>query len=103
MSERERDDIQHPRRTDQQEAPASFESIGATEDDEANRDTAIAPGFTDFEPGAGPDQYGPSGSPGAFGAPQDPNETAGPGFTAPEALGEDDTGTGAGNREDTKQ
>lgn len=85
-----------------QEAPASFTTVGATEDEEANRDTAIAPGFTDMEPGAGAGQYGPSGPPGPLAAPQDPNVVTGPGFTAPEALGETTFGKDAGDEPNPK-
>ncbi len=66
--------------------PEPFSTIGATENDEANRNQEVAPGFTDMEPGAGPD-YGPSGEPGPN-APEDPNQRTGKGFTAPEVMGE---------------
>src|SRR5690242_1622164 len=40
-------------------APKPFSTVGATEDETADRDREVAPGFTDMEPGAGPD-YGPT-------------------------------------------
>lgn len=66
--------------------PEPFSTIGATEDDTANRNQEVAPGFTDMEPGAGPD-YGPSGEPGPD-ATEDPNWRTSPGFTAPEVVGD---------------
>jgi hypothetical protein len=66
--------------------PDPFSTVGATEDEEANRNQEVAPGFTDMEPGAGPD-YGPSGEPGSA-ATEDPNRLTSPGFTAPEVAGE---------------
>ena len=67
-------------------APKPFSTVGATEDETADRDREIAPGFTDMEPGAGPD-YGPTDEPGPN-APEDPNQQKGQGFTAPEVTGE---------------
>src|SRR5215475_3344145 len=65
--------------------PDPFSTLGATEDDAADRNQDVAPGFTDMEPGAGPD-YGPSGEPGPD-ATEDPNQLTSPGFTAPEVVG----------------
>ena len=67
-------------------APEPFSTVGATEDEEANRNQEVTPGFTDMEPGAGPD-YGPSGEPGPD-ATEDPNRLTSPGFTAPEVAGD---------------
>jgi hypothetical protein len=87
-------DTQRPRDDDKPDAsaytegstPSPFSTVGATEDEEANRNQDVTPGFTDMEPGAGPD-YGPSGEPGPA-ATEDPNQLAGPGFTAPEVAGD---------------
>ncbi|HEV8191885.1 MAG TPA: hypothetical protein VGP82_10435 [Ktedonobacterales bacterium] len=85
---------QRPRSDDKPDAsaytegsmPEPFSTVGASEDEEANRNQEVAPGFTDMEPGAGPD-YGPSGEPGSA-ATEDPNRLTSPGFTAPEVTGE---------------
>jgi hypothetical protein len=67
-------------------APQPFSTVGATEDDQADRTDEVTPGFTDMEPGAGPD-YGPSGEPGRL-AKEDPNQPTQEGFTQPEVAGE---------------
>lgn len=87
---RQLDDDQSNTSITESRMPKSFSTIGATEEDEADRDQEVAPGFTDMEPGAGPD-YGPSGEPGPD-APEDPNQLTSPGFTAPEVMGEGEVG-----------
>lgn len=90
----ETNETQRPRDDDKPDAsaytegstPEPFSTVGATEDDEANRNQEVTPGFTDMEPGAGPD-YGPSGEPGPA-ATEDPNRLSGSGYTAPEVAGD---------------
>src|SRR5581483_8203484 len=66
--------------------PEPFSTVGATEDDEANRNQEVTPGFTDMEPGAGPD-YGPGAEPGPA-ATESPKRPSASGYTAAEGAGD---------------